>query len=68
MKGILPGRTQHELFCPLLRNMIDRKHELALLADSADRGKMVFVRHNGTGKQHDLPSGCETIQESDKRM
>jgi len=33
MKGTLPDQTQRELFHPLLRDMIDTKHELALLSD-----------------------------------
>ena len=36
MKGTLPDKTQRELFRPLLRDMIDPKHELALLADRID--------------------------------
>jgi IS5 family transposase len=36
MKGTLPDQSQRELFRPLLRDMIDRKHELALLADRID--------------------------------
>jgi IS5 family transposase len=36
MKGILPDRNQRELFRPLLRDMIDPKHELTLLADRID--------------------------------
>ena len=36
MKGTLPDQTQRELFRPLLRDMIDPKHELALLADRID--------------------------------
>ena len=36
MKGTLPDRTQRELFRPLLCDMIDPKHELALLADRID--------------------------------
>jgi IS5 family transposase len=36
MKGTLPDQTQRELFRPLLRDMIDRKHELALLAERID--------------------------------
>ena len=33
MKGTLPEQSQRELFRPLLRDMIDPKHELKLLAD-----------------------------------
>ena len=33
MKGTLPNQTQRELFRPLLRDIIDPKHELTLLAD-----------------------------------
>ena len=36
MKGTLPEQTQRELFRPLLRDMIDLKHELVLLADRID--------------------------------
>jgi IS5 family transposase len=36
MKGTLPDQTQRELFRPLLRDMIDPKHELTLLADRID--------------------------------
>ena len=36
MKGALPDQTQRDLFRPLLRDMIDPKHELALLADRID--------------------------------
>jgi IS5 family transposase len=36
MKGTLPDQTQRELFRPLLRDMIDMKHELALLANRID--------------------------------
>src|SRR5215510_3994891 len=36
MKGNLPDQTQRELFRPLLRDMIDVKHELALLANRID--------------------------------
>jgi IS5 family transposase len=36
MKGTLPDKTQRELFRPLLRDMIDSQHELALLADRID--------------------------------
>jgi len=36
MKGTLPDQTQRDLFRPLLRDMIDPKHELALLADGVD--------------------------------
>ena len=36
MKGTLPEKTQRELFRPLLQDMIDLKHELALLADRID--------------------------------
>jgi len=36
MKGELPNQSQRDLFRPLLREMIDQKHELALLADSVD--------------------------------
>ena len=34
MKGTLPDQNQRELFRPLLRNIIDPNHELALLANS----------------------------------
>ena len=33
MKGTLPDQTQRELYRPMLCDMIDPKHELALLAD-----------------------------------
>jgi IS5 family transposase len=36
MLGTLPDRTQRELFKPLLRDIIDPAHELALLADAID--------------------------------
>jgi len=36
MKGTLPDQTQRELFRPLLSDMIDPNHELALLADKID--------------------------------
>jgi len=36
MKGTLPNQNQRDLFRPLLCDMIDPKHELALLADSID--------------------------------
>ena len=36
MKGTLPNRSQRELFRPLLRDIIDPKHELTLLADRID--------------------------------
>ena len=36
MKGTLPEQTQRELFRPLLRDMIDLKHELVLLAARID--------------------------------
>ena len=36
MKGRLPDQTQRELFRPMLRDMIDMKHELALLANHID--------------------------------
>ena len=36
MKGTLPEKTQRDLFRPLLRDIIDPKHELALLADRID--------------------------------
>jgi IS5 family transposase len=36
MKGALPYQTQRELFRPLLSDMIDMKHELALLAERID--------------------------------
>jgi len=36
MKGTLQDQKQRELFRPLLRDMIDQKHELALLADRID--------------------------------
>ena len=36
MKGTLPDQTQRELFHPLLRDMVDPKHELTLLADRID--------------------------------
>jgi IS5 family transposase len=36
MKGTLPDRTQRELFRPLLRDMIDENHEMALLSDRID--------------------------------
>jgi IS5 family transposase len=36
MKGTLPDRSQRELFRPLLSDLIDPKHELALLADRID--------------------------------
>ena len=36
MKGTLPDQNQRELFRPLLRELIDLKHELALLADQID--------------------------------
>ena len=36
MKGTLPDQSQRELFRPLLRDMIDPRHELALLADRID--------------------------------
>ena len=36
MKGTLPDQTQRELFRPLLRDIIDPKHELVLLADRID--------------------------------
>jgi len=38
MKGTLPDQTQRELFRPLLSDMIDPNHELALLADRIDWG------------------------------
>ena len=38
MKGTLPDQTQRELFRPLLRDIIDTKHELVLLADRIDWG------------------------------
>jgi len=33
MKGTLPDQTQREMFRPMLCDMIDPNHELALLAD-----------------------------------
>ena len=36
MKGTLPDQTQRELFRPLLGEMIDPKHELALLSNRID--------------------------------
>ena len=36
MLGKLPDRTQRELFRPMLEDMIDKGHELVLLADSID--------------------------------
>jgi IS5 family transposase len=36
MKGTLPDQTQRDLFRPLLSDMIDSNHELALLADRID--------------------------------
>jgi IS5 family transposase len=36
MKGTLPDPSQIELYRPMLRDMIDPKHELALLADRID--------------------------------
>ena len=36
MKGTLPDQSQRELFRPLLRDIIDPKHELSLLADRID--------------------------------
>ncbi|MDR0496944.1 MAG: IS5 family transposase [Treponema sp.] len=36
MKGTLPDQTQRDLFHPLLRDMVDPKHELSLLADRID--------------------------------
>jgi len=36
MKGTLPDQSQRELFRPMLRDIIDPKHELALLADRID--------------------------------
>ena len=36
MKGTLQDQTQRELFRPLLRDIIDPKHELTLLADRID--------------------------------
>ena len=38
MKGTLPNQSQRELFRPLLRDIIDPKHELKLLADRIDWG------------------------------
>jgi IS5 family transposase len=38
MKGTLPSQNQRELFRPMLRDMIDMKHELALLADRIEWG------------------------------
>jgi IS5 family transposase len=36
MEGTLPDQSQRDLFHPLLRDIIDLKHELALLADRID--------------------------------
>jgi IS5 family transposase len=36
MTGTLPDRHQRELFRPLLEELIDKRHELALLADTID--------------------------------
>jgi IS5 family transposase len=36
MKGTLPNQNQRELYRPMLCDMIDMKHELALLADRID--------------------------------
>jgi IS5 family transposase len=36
MKGTLPDQTQGDLFHPLLRDLVDPKHELTLLADRID--------------------------------
>jgi IS5 family transposase len=36
MKGTLPGQFQRELFRPLLLDLVDEKHEPALLADRID--------------------------------
>jgi IS5 family transposase len=36
MKGTLPDQTQRELFRPLLSDMIDPKHEMALLSNRID--------------------------------
>jgi IS5 family transposase len=36
MEGALPDQSQRDLFRPLLRDIIDPKHELALLADRID--------------------------------
>ena len=36
MLGKLPDRNQRELFRPMLVDMIDKNHELALLADKID--------------------------------
>ena len=36
MLSKLPGRNQRELFRPMLTDMIDKSHELALLSDMID--------------------------------
>ena len=36
MLGKLPDRNQRELFRPMLTDMIDKSHELALLSDVID--------------------------------
>ena len=36
MLGQLPDRNQRELFRPMLTDLIDKRHELVLLADSID--------------------------------
>ena len=36
MLGTLPERNQRELFRPMLVDIIDKRHELVLLADSID--------------------------------
>jgi IS5 family transposase len=36
MLGKLPDRNQREIFRPMLEEMIDKGHELALLADTID--------------------------------
>ncbi|MDR0729338.1 MAG: hypothetical protein LBF19_04355 [Prevotellaceae bacterium] len=42
MTGTLPDKNQRELFRPLLVDMIDKRHELALLADTVDGGLPAF--------------------------
>jgi IS5 family transposase len=36
MKGTLPAQDQRELFCLMLCDMIDTRHELGLLVDRID--------------------------------
>jgi hypothetical protein len=61
-----PSATSRDLFRSLLSDLINPKHELALLADKIDWS---YYENEFKGFYfYDLSNRCEAVQKSDRQM